>query len=601
MYRSVCFSPACRRLALLAAFLLLLPCSYADTDAVSEVMTQVTERLREGRDEAALDALDHETVLAALTAEERHVLATEYWTFSVSAPAVISVVRHIEQKTVPFWLTEEGFQKTDLIVRNELDSYEVWQKSFPAGKVGLGINGFERHRPHYFVAVGAKQPGDQITVTDICPEPPALLSFAIGSFTYADWDELVLTEVPDALNGQILLPTIRGRAREAEIIGAFRKSPSVAGETPDLLTLTWSGEPKTTQAIQWRTAPGVENSGVYVRKQKDTEAQAWAFTPATAVKLEDRNILNNVKVLWHTAEVVGLEPDTLYEYAPGTADLLPDKAAASFRTAPDASNQFSFLWVSDNHSRPDSVPLIEQAHRRHPDAAFLAISGDLIGTGQHRDDWERLFTLYSDFITTLPLVPAIGNHDTIDGLGSTLYRTLFRLPDNGPAGLHRGQSYSLEYGGLLQLISVDSTDTISGQSAWLEETLSHSKTPWKVVQFHFPPYAPDEDYPEIRSLWGALFDKYHVDIVLSGHVHYYLRTFPMAGEKPVESPGNGTVYLVSVAVNGREQGEPAPDYAAVFKKDGIATCQAFTVSAHTLTMNAYTADGSVYDSFALQK
>jgi hypothetical protein len=54
-------------------------------------------------------------------------------------------------------------------------------------------------------------------------------------------------------------------------------------------------------------------------------------------------------------------------------------------------------------------------------------------------------------------------------------------------------------------------------------------------------------------------------------------------------------------VNGREQGDPAPDYAAVFKKDGIATCQAFTVSAHTLTMNAYTADGSVYDSFALQK
>jgi hypothetical protein len=107
MYRSVCFSPACRCLALLAAFLLLLPCSYADTDAVSEVMTRVTERLREGRDEAALDALDHETVLAALTAEERHVLATEYWTFSVSAPAVISVVRHIEQKTVPFWLTED--------------------------------------------------------------------------------------------------------------------------------------------------------------------------------------------------------------------------------------------------------------------------------------------------------------------------------------------------------------------------------------------------------------------------------------------------------------------------------------------------------------
>ncbi|NLN92617.1 MAG: metallophosphoesterase [Candidatus Hydrogenedens sp.] len=585
-------------LAFCAMALILSPLAEATPESVAETMTRLTERIREGRDEAALNALDNDTVLQALTEEERLVLATEHWTFTVNVPVVVSIVRHDEQKIVPFWLESEAFTKTDLVVKNELNTYEVWQKSFPTGKVGLGINGFERHRPHYFVAVGPQNPEDVVEISDLAPSPPAILPFSPGSFTYADWDELVLTEVPDALNGQILLTTIRGRAREAEIIGAFRSSPSVATDKADLTTLTWSDDPATTQAVQWRTATGVENSGVYTRKKGE---EAWTFTEATSVLLEDRNILNNTRILWHTAEITGLDAGSEYEYAPGVKDTAPDQAASTFKTAPRETEQFSFLWVSDNHKRPDSVPLIEQARKFHPDAAFIAISGDLIGTGQHRDDWETLFTLYGDFITEIPLVPALGNHDTIDGLGSVMYRSLFRLPDNGPERLERGQSHSMEYGNLLQLVSVDSTDTIEGQTQWLEETLSSSQAPWKIVQFHFPPYAPDEDYPEIRSLWGDIFDKYHVDIVLTGHVHYYLRSFPMYGGQRVDSPAEGTLYLISVAVAGREKGEPAPDYAAVFRKDGVPTCQAFTLTPHTLTMNAYTAEGTVYDSFTLKK
>lgn len=585
-------------LASLALALILTTGAYADPQAVADVMTRVTERIQEGRDEEALNALDNDTVLQALTDEERLILSTEHWTFTVNVPVVVSVVRHDGQKIAPFWLEADGFTKTELVVRNELNAYEVWQKSFPAGKVGLGINGFERHRPHYFVAVGPQNPEDTVEISDIVPTPPAVLPFATGSFTYADWDELVLTEVPEALNGQTLLTTIRGRAREAEIVGAFRSSPSVPTEKPDLMTLTWSDDPATTQALQWRTATGVENSGVYTRQKGE---EAWSFTPATSVLLEDRNILNNTKVLWHTAEVTGLAADTEYEYAAGVAEAAPAEASSSFKTAPVQSDQFSFLWVSDNHKRPDSVPLIQHARNFHPDAAFIAISGDLIGTGQHRDDWETLFTLYDEFITQIPLVPTLGNHDAIDGMGSVMYRTLFRLPDNGPAELQRGQSHSMVYGNLLQLVSIDSTDSISGQVQWLDETLNSSDAPWKIVQFHFPPYAPDEDYPEIRKLWGDVFDKHQVDIVLSGHVHYYLRSYPMYGGERAESPADGTLYLVSVAVNGREHGEPAPDYAAVFKKDGEATCQAFTITPDSLTMNAYTAEGTVYDSFTLKK
>ena len=41
--------------------------------------------------------------------------------------------------------------------------------------------------------------------------------------------------------------------------------------------------------------------------------------------------------------------------------------------------------------------------------------------------------------------------------------------------------------------------------------------------------------------------KYHVDVALQGHDHAYLRTYPMKAGKPVESPADGTIYLVSVS------------------------------------------------------
>ncbi|MEZ4904972.1 MAG: hypothetical protein R2822_26070 [Spirosomataceae bacterium] len=46
----------------------------------------------------------------------------------------------------------------------------------------------------------------------------------VGAFTYHDWDDLTLSEVPVSLQGQILFSTIRGRAREAHLIGAFRQT-----------------------------------------------------------------------------------------------------------------------------------------------------------------------------------------------------------------------------------------------------------------------------------------------------------------------------------------------------------------------------------------
>ena len=67
--------------------------------------------------------------------------------------------------------------------------------------------------------------------------------------------------------------------------------------------------------------------------------------------------------------------------------------------------------------------------------------------------------------------------------------------------------------------------------------------------FHHPVYPshPSRENPELRRGWVPIFDKHHVDLVLQGHDHAYLRTYPMRGDSPRATAREGTVYVVSVA------------------------------------------------------
>ncbi|HQN00464.1 MAG TPA: hypothetical protein PLL36_05290, partial [Candidatus Hydrogenedentes bacterium] len=160
-------SYASLRFLLITAFL-SLACR-AEVPSIAAVMDDLAAALCEGRSAAEVAQLDDAVILGALSPEQRQVLSTEYWQFNVNVPVLVSVMRDTGQAVAPFWLEEQGFVKTTLVVRNENYSYEVWQKPFPAGKVGLGINGFDRHRPHYFVGVGPQTAGDTVAISNTVP------------------------------------------------------------------------------------------------------------------------------------------------------------------------------------------------------------------------------------------------------------------------------------------------------------------------------------------------------------------------------------------------------------------------------------------------
>lgn len=594
-----------RRIAvtwLLLACAALLSTVWAAEATVEATVDGIVTRLFATMDRDQLHALDNAAILALLTDEEKSVLATRHWRFDVDVPVVVSVMRHEEQATPPFWLEEAGFTKTDLMARNESYRYEVWQKRIDAGHVGLGINGFELHRPHYFVAVGPQDPARTPRVTNVFPANQALLEMREGSTIYHDWSELVLVEVPDALRGHVLLPTIRGRARDAHLVGAFRETEFPSSEVPDLVVLTWSDDPRTTQTIQWRTSPAVE-TGVARYRRRDAAANLpWEQAAAALVKVQDRLVINDRYTHHYRATLRGLEPGTPYEYTVGASDDPSTHIApASFTTAPPAGDDpFTFIVLSDTHSNPVMRTLLRDAVSRYPGAAFCTIAGDLVGTGQYRDHWDALFAHGADFLRERPLLPTLGNHDTIDGLGAYLYLTLMGLPANGPAALEPGLAYSLRYADTLFLM-LDATSPVPEQVPWLEAQLNETDARWKVAVFHFPPYSPTLDYAEIRGEWGPVFDKHNVDLVISGHVHYYLRTHPLRGGERAESPGAGTVYLITVSVPGRTREMETPDYAAVLDFSGAPLYVAITIDGDRLIGRAHDDTGAVHDEFVLER
>jgi len=565
-----------------------------EAKSVKTVMDDVITKLYQTSDEKQLSALNNDLVMALFSKDEKEALATQHWSFDVNVPVVVSVMRSAEQKVIPFWLPESGFQKTELTMKNEQTIYEVWQKSFKSGHVGLGVNGFDQELGmHYFVSVAPQNTNDQLTLSNFFPENQFVGNLDNGAFTYHDWDELVLTDVPDALKGQKLLTTTRGRTAESHLIGAFRSSKYPSSANPDQVHLSWSSDPSTGIDIQWRTDTTVATCELKYRKKGTTEEQ---IVGGERMRLEDRLLMNDRYINHFTARLRDLQPGSTYEYVVGKA--ADWSSANSFNTSAN-DNSFSFLWFGDTHYSPKFGEILKLSYEQHTDAAFYSIVGDLVSDGLFRNQWDELFEYSRGVFNTIPLMAVPGNHDNRAGLGAQLYRDQFSYPLNAPEGVPTEQTYSFTYKNTLFLM-IDATSPMEPQTPWIEKQLAQSKATWKIAMFHFPPYNWEEPYFDIQKAWVPLFDKYHVDMVFGGHIHYYMRSKPMKEGKVVSSYNDGTAYIISVGIPNREHEMTPEPYAEVRNATGHLY-QYVKIEGNNLSFQTYNNENKLIDSFEIKK
>ncbi|WP_158855853.1 purple acid phosphatase family protein [Lunatibacter salilacus] len=583
----------------LITLLLLFACKNESQDIstgpLSGTMDDLVTRFYESFEKPTLDTISDAFIHEYISPSEKEVLSTRYWNFEVDVPVTVSIMRDKDQQTIPFWLAPSGFEKTALTVKNSHSTYEVWQKKFNQGSVDLGINGFDKHRPVYFVGVAPQNERDEVTITPIFPENQHIETFDVGAFTYHDWDGLTLTEVPDQLKGHQLLTTIRGRAREAHLIGAFRNSDFPSSTSPDQVMLTWSGEPSTTVDIQWRTAPEIQSSQVRYWKAENSDTLTQS---GNAKIMEDRLLENDRYIQRYTANLSGLTPGTTYQYQVGS-DQGVWTDAETFKTAAQSPSPFSFVWFGDVHNTDTWGDLIHQADEKHPDNSFYIIAGDLVNTGLHRDDWDQLFGYAGKTISRRPLMAVPGNHDSQDGLGAWMYEDMFSFPDNGPDGFNPERTYSFTYQNALYLM-LDATLPNAPQTAWMEKVLQENTSDWVFVVTHFPPYNAVEPYETLIEEWVPVFDKYSVDMVMGGHFHYYMRSKPLVDSKISSDPSVGTRYVISIGTKGKNKEAPKGEYADVqFEAEFLY--QHMEIDGKKLRYTSYNLDGEVVDQFSIEK
>jgi hypothetical protein len=274
------------------------------------------------------------------------------------------------------------------------------------------------------------------------------------------------------------------------------------------------------------------------------------------------------------------------------------KDAGTFNTAAN-DNSYSFIWFGDTHFSPKFGEILHLSYEKYPDAAFYSIVGDLVSDGLFRNQWDDLFEYSRGVMNNIPLMAVPGNHDNRAGLGAQLFRDQFSYPLNAPDGVPTEQTYSFTYKNTLFLM-IDATSPMEPQTPWIEKQLDESKATWKIAMFHFPPYNWEEPYPAIQKDWVPLFDKYHVDMVFGGHIHYYMRSKPMKGGQVVSSYKDGTAYIISVGIPNREH-EMTPEPYAVLRNSTGHLYQYVKVEEAKLKSETYDSKNKLIDSFELIK
>jgi hypothetical protein len=186
-------------------------------------------------------------------------------------------------------------------------------------------------------------------------------------------------------------------------------------------------------------------------------------------------------------------------------------------------------------------------HQKFP-FDFVVMLGDNIYPPHGPDDFTTKFeqpyrTLLDQGVT---FYAAIGNHDLDSDLnyakfnmGGQRYYT-FRRNERRLEGL---------VGAGVRFFVLDSRSLDPRQLAWLRDELSRSGTDWKICYFHHPIYTSGRYTGGARVLRLALepiLVNGDVDVVLSGHEHFYERLLPQHGISYFISGGAGSLRMADI-------------------------------------------------------
>jgi hypothetical protein len=396
--------------------------------------------------------------------------------------------------------------------------------------------------------------------------------------------------------------------------------PYAPRNIPDRVVLTAGADPAHEMAVAFRTD----------RNQATAEAQIAIAVDGPTLERQARTLSGTTRSIdsangaanYHQVRFTGLEPDRTYAYrvrgAAGWTEWL------QFRTAAAAFRPFRFLYLGDtqNGILTYAARVIRQGFTEGR-IALTVHAGDLAAQRDdldHDDEWGEWTQAGGYNYSQIPQLPATGNHEYVDHILpdgqesrklGPYWPLQFALPANGVDPV-KATTYFVDYQGV-RFVILDGTaaldlNALDQQTRWLDATLAASTARWNVVLFHQPIFtcARPKDTEKLKAAWKPIFDRRRVDLVLQGHDHCYSRLTAEAGREAgraarAKGAMQGPVYLVSVTGSKmyglNDRARTQPDRTA----EDTELFQIVDVDAGKLQFRTYTASGSLYDGFDLER
>ena len=412
---------------------------------------------------------------------------------------------------------------------------------------------------------------------------------------------------------------------------------------PDRVIVTIEQDPAASFSVSWRTRAGISAPRAEIVRADDHsrfDLGAASLAARTETPDLDRKIVDGEQYAlrwnahveqpaYHSVTFADLEPDTLYAYRVMGAEGHWSEWFHT-RTAPGPGTPFTFLYFGDAQDGILShwARVVRAAYAAAPDARFAIHAGDLVNIGSRDFEWAEWFRSVGFIHGMIPALPVAGNHEYFDGIVregggavtglSVLWRPQFALPQDPdlPEALSE-TVYAVRYGDVL----VAALDTMASgyfdvQAEWLDRTLAASDAKWKLVTLHHPLFELIErNYydggPERRAAFLPVIERRGVDMVLQGHDHSYGRgaTFGAPRAPSVGRRGElGTVFVTSSAgakmyAVGDDGWNRFAAQGAVLERaaENTAFFQVISLDGNSLTYEARTATGRLYDGFRLEK
>jgi len=403
-------------------------------------------------------------------------------------------------------------------------------------------------------------------------------------------------------------------------------------DPPTYVYLIWTSDPAHTINVNWRSDENYVGEVRYNTEPHGGAPGVYSFHADGAGGVTTSTFQGYI----HHVELTGLNSDTTYYFICGNPDNGWSEEL-SFKTAPTERKDIRFVVTGDSRDDPrynyeswpsarDNITKLMASY--NPD--FAIFSGDYLWSGEYEendlygytlqnwpDTWDNWLGAWYKYARTsdnrlIPLIPVIGNHEIVypeplnydPNTQASNYYMLFVPPGSK-------EYYSLNWGPDLHITVLDSeirdtsSDSWKEQLKWLDQDLTeHYRYLWKIAADHRPPL----DEVGLRNGWTSEFDIFHLDLMFSGHQHYYERSPPInllshgnsLSPESFESPENGTIYVVSggwgAPLNGGSNW-----YSAIGPTEEYHFTLVDIYENGTLQFKAVNLNNEVIDNFTLQK